>query len=153
MPGHKAGVSFARSLVDERLVDERVVSLVVGELDLVDDRRRHREEELFEQARQRGKGELRWKWEFGDGKRQRRRDVACLSDDPEEQVEIGLRACLVVRCSLRASSPTIQPSCMQHGCHFQAGCPLQAILRQRGNAATNGARRVRQWKKISSGER
>lgn len=22
---------------------------------------------------------------------------------------------------------------MQHGCHFEAGCPLQAILRQRGN--------------------
>lgn len=106
MLGHKAGVSFARSLVDERLVDERVGSLVVGELDLVDDRR-HREEEFLEQAKQRGKGE------FGDGKRQRRRDVACFSDDPEEQVEIGLRACLVVCCSLRASSPTIQSSCVR----------------------------------------
>lgn len=117
MLGHKAGVSFARSLVDERLVDERLVdervgSLVVGELDLIDDRR-HREEEFFEQAKQRGKGELRWKWNFGDGKRQRRRDVARFSDDPEEQVEIGLRACLVVCCSLHASSPTIQPSCVR----------------------------------------
>lgn len=113
MLGHKAGVSFARSLVDEWLVDERVGSLVVGELDLIDDRR-HREEEFFKQTKQRGKGELRWKWEFGDGKRQRRRDVvACFSDDPEEQVEIGLRACLVVCCSLRASSPTIQPSCVR----------------------------------------
>lgn len=75
MPGYKIGVPFARSRADEWLVGERD-TLLVGDLDLIDDRRRGKV-----QTRQREKREHR---RIGYGERQRRRNVTRRSrdDDP-----------------------------------------------------------------------